>query len=113
MSVTLRRRGVGRNAVARFAFMMTCLIVVLLVAPITWTTNLVWLAPVVALVMLTRRSAVAIVGLALLILPDAIALGVRPRSTWLAAILGARYLIALLCLLPYTLRAARGRVAPS
>ncbi|MEA2710598.1 MAG: alpha,2-mannosyltransferase, partial [Phycisphaerales bacterium] len=75
------RHGVADNdAWGRLALMHACLIIVLLTAPITWTTNLVWLAPLAILMLFApeltdarRATAAAVVGYFLLLIPDAIA----------------------------------------
>ena len=114
------RRGAGKKPWSRLALMGVSLIVVLLTAPITWTSNLVWLAPLVPLILFgpapTSRArtlrAAAVAGLALLILPDAIAPGFLVRPGRLAEALGAQYVLALLLLLPYTLSISRkGKLA--
>jgi hypothetical protein len=102
---------------ARLAFMLAALIIVLLTAPITWTTNLVWLAPLVPLILfapdlseMKRARAAAVIGCVLLIVPDALANPfLLPRLIDLTThkrvgqLLGAHYVLALMLLLPWTL----------
>ena len=107
------RVGVADDPYARLAFVGTSLIVVLLTAPITWTSNLVWLAPLVPLILFGPAHGLlriaAVVGLALLILPDAIAPGLLVRAPF-GEVLGAQYALASLLMLPYTLAVARGEI---
>jgi hypothetical protein len=107
------RRGVADDPWARLAFIGAALIIVLLTAPITWTSNLVWLAPLVPLILFGPTPAgarfvrsAALVGLGLLILPDTLAPGLLVRLGRLGEVLGAQYVVAQLLILPYTLTIA-------
>jgi len=108
-----RRVAADNDPRVRLAFIATCLIIVLLTAPITWTSNLVWLAPLVPLILFGPASPrlrllriAAIVGLVLLILPDILAPGVFVRLGRFGDVLGAQYVLAQLLILPYTLATA-------
>ena len=91
---------------------------ILLTAPITWTSNLVWLAPLVPLILFGPAApprarhvrAAAMFGLVLLILPDALKPGLLVASPRARELLGAQYVLALLLVLPYALVVARGGV---
>jgi hypothetical protein len=95
------------------------LIIILLTAPITWTTNLVWLAPIVPLILFGpdlpngRRAAAAaaVIGCVLLIIPDPLIHAAAHGR--LGALLGAHYVLALILLLPYTLCVAVRPELPS
>ena len=107
------RRAAADEPCARLAFIATSLIIVLLTAPITWTSNLVWLAPFVPLILFGAASprlrllrVAAILGLVLLILPDTLAPGLLVRSGRFGEVLGAQYVLAQLLMLPYTLATA-------
>jgi len=116
-SYVLRRGVADDDGYGRLAIVAASMIIVMLIAPITWTTNLVWLAPIVPLMLFgpdlpNHRLviAAAVVGLILLLLPD-------PLIYFLArghldALLGARYVAALLLLLPYALLIARHQPFP-
>jgi hypothetical protein len=110
------RDGIGQT-LGPIAFVNTCLLIILLSSPITWTTNLVWLAPIGLIILFPRHegalATAAIVGFLLLIIPDAISNDVfLPKPLDLAsargkladALLGAQYVLAMLLMLPYVLR---------
>ena len=111
-SYFLRHGIVADDPWGRLAFIATCLILVLLTAPITWTTNLIWLAVIVPLILFgpdlpSHRMIVsaAVIGLLLLLVPDPLIYALARGH--LDAALGARYVLALLLLLPYAMSVAR------